>query len=453
MTLATAPIPLNEDQAFSLVDSVIQQSSSDGVFVSLSTGEEFLSRFSENQISQNISKNRFSLSITSYFGKRSASASTTEIDPEAIKQTIQRSEELARIAPEDPEWMPLLEPQVYEQRIPAFDEATAALSPLERGEIVQRVCAMCRGAKPCAPIVEGSGTLSTEAFLRVVGNSQGLQACDRGTEADFSFTARIEDGSSWSQRTAFSIDQLPIESLTEQLIERALASRHPREVCPGTYPVIFDSAAFADLLSYVVWNLDARAADEGRSFMSRIDQAGTPTGNRLGEQLFSSLVQVQRNPAHPLLQLGTCFGDGLSNRYLEVIKDGVPQTLSYSRYWSHQQGKEPTGPMYPIVMSGSNQDLADLISQTERGILVSRSWYVRYVNPRKLEVTGMTRDGTFWIEEGKIVYPIKNLRFNQSLPDMLRDVDALSSVQRFGNTVVPGVRVKAFHFSSVTDSV
>jgi predicted Zn-dependent protease len=448
MTLATVPTLLSEDQALSLIDKAINQSEAEGVFVSLTTGEEALSRFSENQISQNISRNRFNLTITSYFGKRSASASTTELDPDAIAQTIRRSEELARIAPEDPEWVPLLEPQTYEQRTPAFDQATATLSPLARGEIIQRVCALSTKAG-----VEGSGTLSTEAFVRVVGNSRGLRACDRGTEADFSFTARIEDGSSWSQRTGFAIDQLPIESLIEQLIDRALASRSPREVNPGAYPVVFNGAAFAELLSWVIWNLDARAADEGRSFMSRTDEAGKASGNRLGEQMFSPLVQVQRHPAHPLLQLGTCFGDGLSNHYTEVIKDGIPQTLSYSRYWAQQQGKEPTGGMFPIVMSGSNQSLTDLIAQTERGILVNRSWYVRYINPRTLEVTGMTRDGTFWIEDGQIAYPIKNLRFNQSLPDMLRDVDALSTVQRFGSSVIPGVRVKAFNFSSVTDSV
>ncbi|HEY9892073.1 MAG TPA: TldD/PmbA family protein [Candidatus Sericytochromatia bacterium] len=448
MTLATAPTLLSEDQALSIVENVIKQSEAEGVFVSLSTGEESLSRYSENQMTQNISRTRLNLSVTSYFGKKSASSSTTDLDPEAIKETIQRSQELARIAPEDPEWMPLLEPQTYENRIPAFDSKTAAFSPIERGEIVQRVCALSGKAG-----VEGSGTLSTEAFVRVVGNSLGLLAQDRATEADFSFTARLEDGSGWGQRTAYAIDQLPIESLTEQLIERALASRSPREIKPGVYPVVFDGAAFSDLLSWVIWNLDARAADEGRSFMSRSDESGKPIGNRVGEQMFSPLVQVQRNPAHPLLQLGTSFGDGLSNYYTDVIKDGVPQTLSYGRYWAQQQGKEPTGAMFPIVMTGSDQSLADLISQTERGILVNRAWYVRYVNPRTLEVTGMTRDGTFWIEDGQIAYPIKNLRFNQSLPQMLGAVDALSTVQRYGSSVVPGVRVKAFNFSSVTDSV
>jgi predicted Zn-dependent protease len=450
VTLAVAPSLLSKEDALSLVDAIVQKSQAEGVFVTLSAGESALSRFSENQISQNINRNEFNLTITSYFGQRSASASTTELDEQAIEETIRRSEELARIAPEDPEWVPLLEPQDYEQRTPAFDEATATLSPLARGEMVQRVCALSAKAR-----VEGSGTLSTDVVLQAVGNSHGLRACDRTTKANFSFTARIDNGSSWSQRTAFAVDRLPIgeSSFVSSLIDRALASRNPREVSPGQYPVIFDGAAFADLLSWVIWNLDARAADEGRSFMSRTDEAGKPAGNRLGEQLFSPLVQVQRHPAHPLLQSGTFFSDGLSSRYTEVIKDGVPQTLAYSRYWAAHQGKEPTGPMLPIVMSGSNRSIAELIAQTEFGILVNRAWYVRYVNPKTLEVTGMTRDGTFWIEDGQIAYPIKNLRFNQRLPEMLRDVDALSSVERFGSSVVPGVRVKTFNFSSVTDSV
>ncbi|MGB7445009.1 MAG: TldD/PmbA family protein [Coleofasciculaceae cyanobacterium] len=448
MTLAKAPTLLSEDQALSVLDSVIQQSAAEGILVSLRLGEESLSRYSENQITQNISRTRLNLTITSYFGKRSASSSTTELEPEAIKQTIRRSEELASIAPEDPEWVPLLEPQNYEQRTPAFDFKTVNLSPLARGEMVQGVC-----QKSTQAGVGASGVLSTESFLTAVGNSRGLRAFNQGTEADFSLTARVKDGSSWNQCTAFAVDQLPIELVTEQLIERAFASRQPREINPGIYPVVFAPNAFANLLGWLVWNLDARAADEGRSFMSFTDETGKLLGNRLGEQMFSPLVQVQRNPAHPLLQKGTYLGDGLSNHYTEVIKDGVPQTLSYSRYWATQQGKEPTGWMFPIVMTGSEQSLPDLIGQTERGILVNRTWYVQYVNPKTLEVTGMTRDGTFWVENGQVAYPIKNLRFNQKLPEMLQEVDALSQVKRCGSSVVPGVRVKAFNFSSITDSI
>ncbi|MGK7922596.1 MAG: TldD/PmbA family protein [Trichodesmium sp.] len=448
MTTIIKPNIFTQAEALSLVETAIKKSEAEGIFVSLQNNESSLSRYSENQISQNITKTKFQLNITSYFSNRSATASTTELDPDAITATIRRSEELARIAPQDPEWMPLLEPQQYENRIPAFDELTATISPLARGEIVQKVCAMSNKAG-----VDGSGTLSTETSLKAIGNSQGLRACNQYTRADFSFTARIENGSSWSRRTAWGINQLPTESLTEELINRAFACRQPREITPGVYPVIFSGAALADLLIWLIFNLDARAADEGRSFMSRTDETGKPIGNRVGEKIYSSLVQLQRDPGHPLLQLETFSRNGLSNNYLEIIKDGVPQILSYSRYWAAQQGKQPNGDMFPIVMQGSEQSLADLIAQTERAVFINRSWYVRYVNPRTLEVTGMTRDGTFWVEDGKIAYPIKNLRFNQILPDMLRDVDALTQVERYGDSVLPGIRVKAFNFSSVTDSI
>ncbi len=448
MTPAIFSSLLTEDEALSLIESTIQSSQAEGIFVSLSLKESALSRFSENQISQNIGKNCFKMIISSYFGQKSASASTTELDPDAILQTLRRSEALAQVAPDDPEWVPLLAPQSYESRFSAFDKETATLSPLMRGALVKQVCSSCKQAG-----VEGSGILGTEASVQAIGNSLGLQGFCQTTEAEFSLTARTDGASSWHERTAWSLEDLPIADITAQVIERGLASRNQSEVLPGVYPVVFEGAAFAELLSWLMWNLDARAADEGRSFLSCMDASGQPRGNRLGEALFSPLVQIQRHPSHPLLQAETFFDDGMSNGYLEVIKDGILQNLSYSRYWAQATGNQPTGMMFPFVMQGSQQRVEDLIAQTERGILVSRAWYVRYVNPQTLEVTGMTRDGTFWLEDGKIAYPIKNLRFNQSLPQMLADVEALSQVQRFGRKVVPGVKVKAFNFSSITDSI
>lgn len=448
MNQAIASTLISQDEALTLIESVIKQSQAEGVFVSFKASSSALSRFCENQISQNVNRDRTELQITSYYGQRSASSSTSQLTPEAISQTLHRSEELARFAPEDPEWVPLLEPQTYPNRFPFFDEHTANLAPLQRGAMVQKVCQLSRQGG-----VEGSGSLSTNVSLQAIGNSLGLRAGDRTTEADFSFTARIGNGSSWGHNTACTATGLPLEDLTKEVIERSKQSQNPREIKPGVYPVVFSGAAFATLLGWLMWNMDARSADEGRSFMSRNDEGGKAMGNCVGEQMFSPLVQVQRDPNHPLLQSGTFFDNGLSNNYLSIIQDGIPQTLSYNRYWAQQQSKEPTGSFYPIVMTGSSQSLADLVAQTEQGILVSRSWYVRYVNPRTLEVTGMTRDGTFWIEDGKIAYPIKNLRFNQELPQMLRDVEAASQAQRFNGIVAPGVKVKAFNFSSVTDSV
>ncbi|MGD1921379.1 MAG: TldD/PmbA family protein [Pleurocapsa sp.] len=448
MTLATLNSLISQSEALALIDFAIAQSQADGVFISLSASETALSRFSENQISQNVRKNTFSLSVTSYFGMRSASASTTELDRDAIALTVKRAEDLASIAPEDPEWVELLPQQTYQDREPGFDRATATLSPLKKGEIIQQVCALSKEAG-----VNGSGTLSFRVGLNAIGNSQGLRGCDRTTEADFSFTARVNDGSSWNRCTAWSIEQLPIIELTEKVIARAIASQNPQEIEPGDYTVVFEPSAFASLVPWVIWNLDARAADEGRSFMSLRDDSGKPIGNQVGQQLFEPMVHIERNAAHPLLQGGRFFGNGLNNERLDIVRDGIPQTLSYSRYWAQKQDKEPTGAMYPIVMAGSERTIADLIAGTKRGIFVSRAWYVRYVNPRTLEVTGMTRDGTFLIENGKIAYPIKNLRFNQCLPEMLNNVVALSQAKRCGGSVIPGCKVENFHFSSITDSI
>ena len=448
MTLAALDSLISQSEALALIDFAIATSQADSVFISINTSETALSRFSENQISQNVRKRTFSLTVTSYFGKRSASASTTELEREAIAFTVKRSEELARISPEDPEWVELLPPQTYSDRQPAFDRTTTTLSPLRKGEIIQEVCSLSKDAG-----VNGSGTLSFQVKLNAIGNSKGLRGCDRTTEADFSFTARIDNGSSWNRCTAWSIDNLPIVELTKKVIQRAIASRNPRAVEPGDYTVVFEPSAFASLLPWVIWNLDARAADEGRSFVSLRDDSGRPIGNKVGEQLFNPLLQIERNSAHPLLQGARYFSNGLSNEKLNIVKDGIPQTLAYSRYWAKEQDKEPTGAMYPIVMTGSDRTIADLIASTERGIFVNRAWYVRYVDPRTLEVTGMTRDGTFLIEDGQIAYPIKNLRFNQSLPEMLKNLVAVSQVKRCGSSVIPGCKVENFHFSSITDSI
>jgi predicted Zn-dependent protease len=447
-TITTIFNLLQEDETRSLLDSIVKESRSEGAFVSLNASTSALSRFSENQISQNIDKNSLSISITSYFGRKNASASTTELDRDAIIATLRRSEELARFAPEDPEFMPLLEPQTYEDRKAAFDEATVNFSPLAKGETIRQVCELC-----AARNINGSGTLSSSASITAIANSLGLNAFDRDTDADFSFTAKIDDGSSWNQRTAWSIEGLPIAEIVEETIAKALLSRNPRTVLPDTYPVILTAPAMAGLLPWVIWNLDARAADEGRSFMSRNNSNGLPIGNRVGESMFAPSVNVRRDPSHPLLQASPFFGNGLSNYPLDIIRDGIPQMLSYSRYWAQEQGKQPTGGLAPFVMAGSDTSTEDLIANTERGVLMSRAWYVRYVNPRTLEVTGMTRDGTFWIEGGKIVYPIKNLRFNQKLPEMLARIETIGRVQRLGNCVVPSVKVNNFHFSSITDSV
>ncbi|NJL02898.1 MAG: TldD/PmbA family protein [Spirulinaceae cyanobacterium SM2_1_0] len=434
---------LTREQAFDSLDRVCRDSQAEGVSLSLVSGDSALSRFASNQMTQNVQKATLKLRVTSHFGSRSASAATTDLAPEAIAATLRRSETLARIAPEDPEWLPLLEPQAYAPRAAGFDPATAACLPQVRGQLVRQVCQLAQQAG-----AEASGTLSSQAYSHALLNSRGLQAYECSTEAEFSVTLRQGTGSSWRSRTAIALDELPIVQLTQAALVQAARSQNPRDVQPGAYPTILSSAAMAALVPWLAWNLSARAAAEGRSFFAR-----PGGGDRQGDALFSPLMQLTRDPTHALLQAGASDDQGLPNERLDIVRDGVLQQLNYDRYWAQQQGCQPTGSFEPLVMAGSDRPLAELIAETERGLLINRAWYVRYVNPRQLELTGMTRDGTFWIEAGKIAYPVKNLRFNQSLPALLRDIDALSQVERHDDCVMPGARVTALHFSSVTDSI
>lgn len=448
MTLTINSQLITAQESDHLINFILKNSQAEDVFININSRESSLSRFSENQICQNLNQNRFNLTITSYFGQKSASCSTTETDPESILYTLRQSEELAQFAPADPEWVELLPSQSYDKREPAFDQETAQISPLTTATTIKQVCQMADQAG-----VDGSGILSTSAMSKAIANSRGLRAFNQGTEANFSLTARIDDGSSWQSRTAYAIKDLPFTEMTEKVIKKALFSRQPQEVKPDKYPVIFTPCAFGNLIPWLMGNLDARSADEGRSFMSLRDEKNQVIGNRLGELLFSPLVHIQRQPSHPLLQAETFFNDGLPNTDLDIVKNGVVENLSYSRYWAKKQSKQANGYFTPIFMSGENQTIEDLIATTERGIFVNRTWYINTVNPRTLEITGMTRDGTFWIEDGKLAYPLKNFRFNHCLPHLLRDISALGQVERFGNNVIPAIKVKEFNFSSITDSV
>jgi len=439
---ATAAV-LSAERALAILERASRDSQAEGVAFTLTSSDRALSRFAGNQMTQNLQTAVAKLTVVSHFGQRVAAASTSDLAPEAIAATLRRSEDLARVAPEDPEWVPLLPPQTYTNRQAGFDAATAASTPSERGRWVQQVCQQAQSVGS-----EASGSLSCTASSRALVNSQGLQAYTCTTEAEFSLTARQGSGSSWRSRTAIALSELPILQLTQAALAQAARAQEPRAIAPGSYPTLLSSAAMAALVPWLVWNLSARAAAEGRSYFAR--EGG---GDRQGEALFSPLVQLRRDPTHPLLQAGACDAQGWPNEPLDLVRDGVVQQLHYDRYWAQQQGRAPTGDFEPLVMAGSDRPLADLIAATERGLLVNRAWYVRYVNPRQLEMTGMTRDGTFWIEDGQIAYPVKNLRFNQSLPALLRTLDALSQVERHGSSVFPGARTPAFHFSSVTDSI
>jgi predicted Zn-dependent protease len=288
----------------------------------------------------------------------------------------------------------------------------------------------------------------------MLANNKGLRAEHRSTGITYSVTARTTDGtgSGWGGGGHTDASKMDGGAISRRAIGKAIASVNPRAVEPGKYTVILEPEAVSNLLGSFAFRLDARSADEGRSYFS--DAGGA---NKLGQQLFPEFVTISSDPAHPDAP-GSLWGeDGLPTRKTAWIEKGVLKHLRYSRYWAMKKGVEPLPSPANMIMEGGNASLEDLIASTEKGILVTRFWYIRDVDPKSMLMTGLTRDGSFWIENGKVTHPVKNFRFNESPVAMLKNIEAMSKPYRLQNggsaNLLPALKVKEFTFSSLSDAV
>jgi predicted Zn-dependent protease len=281
-------------------------------------------------------------------------------------------------------------------------------------------------------------------------NSKGLYAYNKDTDVSFSVTTRNQagTGSGYVSNSFNDISKLDTLALTKIAAGKANGSAGARAIEPGKYTVILEPLAASDMLSNLVRGFDARGAEEGRSFMSK--KGG---GTRLGEQLFNEQVNIYSDPFNAELPGATWNGDGLPVERTSWVEKGVVKNLSYSRFWAQKKGVKAIPGAGRIIMEGGSASLEDLIKSTEKGILVTRFWYIRSVDPQTLLLTGLTRDGTFYIENGKIMFPIKNFRFNESPIIMLNNVEALGKAERNGNMIVPPMKIRDFTFSSLSDAV
>lgn len=435
---------LDRDEARKILEKALGHSEADGCEITLSGSDGGNIRYALNTVTTAGELRDVSLAVQSNFGKKSGVATINELDDEALETVVRRSEELARLAPEDPEFMEVLGPQEYVES-PAYFEATAAVSAAERAEAAGHSIRPSREKKLVA-----AGFLEHEAGFSAIRNSKGLFAYHRATDADFSVTVRTADGtgSGWAARDVNDFRRLDTASASQIAIDKALRSRNPREVEPGEHTVVLEPAAVDGLLGNMQWAFDARQADEGRSFLSKPDGK-----TKLGERIVDERVTVYSDPAHAEVP-GTPWAQGGRPRQRTVwIDKGVVKNLHSSRFWAAKSERPDIPPPGQVIMEGGDASLDELIAGTERGILVTRFWYIRMVDPQTLLQTGLTRDGTFWIEGGKIAYPIKNLRFNESPVAMLGSLEALGRQQRVGNSLLPAIKVRDFTFSSLSDAV
>ena len=441
---------LSRQRAEELFSRVLKYSTADETEAIISSSAYSLTRFANNTIHQNVSEEGAVLSVRAVASQRTARASTNRFDEASIRQVCEAALALAKLQPPDQDLLPMPGPQTF-RAIDRNDAETAALSPQVRAETVKKVIERAERDQLTAAGIFSSG-LSSSAIL----NSRGLKSYHEETLSEFSVTMLTDSGSGWAKRTSPNWGQLEPEVLADRAAEKALASREPREVEPGKYTVILEPAAVLDLLGFLFFDFGGLAVHEQRSCLN----------DRVGQKVFGANITARDDVFHPL-QSGAAFdGEGIPRQRVKLVDKGVVKNLVYSRQTARLMKKQPTGHGFPlpneygeapmnIVMDGGRATTEAMVKSTERGILVTRLWYIREVDPYKKILTGMTRDGTFLIEGGEIRCGLKNFRFNQSVIEMLNNVETLGLPQRTSgeesfDMVVPAMKVRDFNFSSLT---
>ncbi len=442
---------LSPDETRRLCDKLMALSQADECTVNLNGSRTGNIRYARNSVSTAGLVEDTQLVVAVAFGRQQGVATTNELDDASLARVVRQAEALARLAPDNPEFMPAVGKQAY-KATPTFSPATAAVDADFRARAAAYSIEACRKRGLVA-----AGFFTDSTGYATVANSRGVFGHQASTSLDFTCTVRTEDGrgSGWVKRSDFDAARFDARDASDVAIDKALRSVEAKVIEPGRYTVILEPAATSDIVGTMLAGFDARQADEGRSFLSR--RGG---GNRQGEKLFDEQVNIWADPWNP--DVGVLPWDGdtmLARERTEVIKDGRVNTLDYSLYWAKKQGLRPTARHGNMVMAGTKQTTAELIAGTKKGVLVTRTWYIREVDPQSLLLTGLTRDGTFYIENGKILYPIKNFRFNESPVTMLNNIEAIGQPAVIAGDevpyqmLIPPMKVRDFNFTSLSDAV
>ncbi|HET7373083.1 MAG TPA: TldD/PmbA family protein [Gemmatimonadaceae bacterium] len=410
-------------------------------------------RFAVNQISTGGDAFDSVVTVISRFGKRSGSSSTNQLDDDGLRGVVQTSERVAKLSPEDPEAMPELGPQTYRPGV-NWSEATASLDPEARARAVKQIADPAKTAG-----LVSTGFMEAITGAQAIANSKGLFAYNRSTASVLTTTVRTNDGtgSGWAGATHHDWGRIDPASLGARATRKARSSVNPVAIEPGRYTVVFEPTAVGNLVQFIARALNARSADEGRSFFS------LPGGkNKIGQKVVDERVTIVSDPYDSDVAASPFSGDGLPTQRVVWIENGVVKNLDYDRYWAQRQNRSPTAAGSSIRMSGGTASLDDLIAATRRGLLVTRFWYLRPVDQRTILYTGLTRDGTYLIENGKVTKPVKNLRFNDSPIFMLNALEDMGVPERVSASeggepgqaiMVPPIKVRDFNFTSLSDAV
>ncbi len=465
---------LTRDHAADIFDRIKTLTAADEVEVLFSGGRFALTRFANNIIHQNVAEENHVVSVRTAFGGRTARATTNKFDDESLRRVVESSEALARVQHPDPDLLPMPdsrqtasgtgESTVSTSFVPTRHFAqTAAITPQLRVDGVKKIVDAAQKHK-----LTTAGIFSSSESVEGIFNSRGLSNWHTQTLAEVSITMLAGDSSGWQKANSPDVTNLDPLSLAETAAKKALESARPAEIPAGKYTVILEPSAVLDIVGFMFWDYSGMAILDQRSFLT----------GRIGSQLFGENITIWDDVAHPL-QTGSPFdGEGMRRLSLPLVENGVVKRVVYARATaermkrSEQKDKAgpiaPTGHAFPLpneigemplnIVFATPQDpqtLTEMIASTERGVLVTRLWYIREVDPYEKMLTGMTRDGTLLVEDGKVKQGIRNFRFNESLIHMLSNVEAMSVPLRSCgeesfDMVVPAMKIRDFNFTEVT---
>jgi predicted Zn-dependent protease len=444
---------LPEQDLRRIIDTVLRLAKTTGADeteVHVDETADSLTRFANNAIHQNVAERGLNVSIRTVVDSRTARATTNRVDEDSLRAAIDASLSLAHSQPKDPHLLPMPAKQRY-RKVKRFMKDTAALTPEDRARAVRRACDLAIQNGQVAAGIFASGLQQS-----AMGNSRGLFAAYNEAHAEFSITMQETPAASWAKANAASVRDFDPQKLAQRASQKAHMAVDARELAPGRYTVILEPAAVLDLVGFLFYDFAATALQDKRSCLNK----------RMGKQLFGKNITIRDDAYHPL-QLGAPFdGEGMPRQQILIVDRGVPKNLVYSRSSAKAAGKKPSGHGFALpneygeapmnlVFAGGDSSLEKMLASTGRGLLVTRLWYIREVDPYEKVMTGMTRDGLFLVENGKVTTAVRNFRFNQSILEMLRNVELLGpAVRATGEEafemVVPAMKVREFHFSEVT---
>lgn len=462
---------LTQEQAADIFDRIRKLSAADEVEVLISGGRFALTRFANNIIHQNVEDENHVLSVRTVFGGRTARATTNKFDDESLRRVVESSEALAKVQHPDSDLLPMPDSieaggtaeQTASQSPSRYFTETAAITPQLRAEGVKKIVNAAKKHR-----LTTAGIFSSSESMEGIFNSRGLSKWHTQTLAEVSITMLAADSSGWQKANSPNLANLDPSALAEIAARKAIDSAHSKEIPAGKYTVILEPAAVLDIVGFMFWDYSGMAILDQRSFLT----------GRIGSKLFGGNITIWDDVTHPL-QTGCPFdGEGMRRQTLPLVENGIVRRVVYARATAERmkrsEQKDKVGPIAPtghgfalpnemgempvnIVFATPRnpRTLAQMIASTERGVLVTRLWYIREVDPYEKIVTGMTRDGTFLIEDGRLQQGVRNFRFNQSLIHMLSNVEAMSvpvrsSGEESFDMVVPAMKIRDFNFTEVT---